>query len=73
MEALVKWSHQRIVLAMLMWELKYCSRYSLAGTCKLNDVLDLVGKLDHQTATVALHTACGITPLVNMVPGIRLT
>ena len=82
MEALVKWSHQRIVLAMLMWELKSCSRYSLAGTCKLNDVepefrlqhvLDLVGKLDHQTATVALHTACGITPLVNMVPGIRLT
>lgn len=82
MGALVKWSHQRIVLAMLMWELKYCSRYSLAGMCKLNDVkpefrlqhvLDVVGRLDDQTATVALHSACGITSLVNMVPGIRLT
>jgi hypothetical protein len=67
---------------MLMWELKYCSRYSLTGTCNLNDVepefrlqhvLDAVGKLDHQAATVALHTGCGITSLVNMVPGIRLT
>lgn len=81
MEALVKWSHQRIVLAMLMWELKYCSRYSLAGTCKLNDVepefrlqhvLDLVGKLDHQTATVALP-ACGITPSSIWFPASALT
>ena len=81
MGVLVKWSHQRIVLAILMWEPQYCSRFSLAGTCKLNDVepelhlqhvLYVVDKLERRIAAVVLHIACGITSLVNMVSDIRL-